>query len=182
MRRKLNLLAAVAVTAVLGIAGAAIASVTYDPAEGGFVGKGDVQTLFNMNNKAAQDAAKNNLVSFSYDASVGYAFECEWWTGPAHNRSYHSNTRNVSIDVNSSVAFSDKKTGQYTGWFLNPIAIAGGSVAEPTDADCGAEGNEMKTIIAGSIVSIADPNGGLQVTYGGVTKPLPNTPVVVAAA
>lgn len=39
----------------------------------------------------------------------------------------------------------------------------------------------MKSIVDGSIVSIADPNGGLQVTYGGVIEPLPNTPVVVAA-
>lgn len=176
MKRKLNLMLALAAFGAVGITGAAIAAVTYAPATGGFVGKGDVQTLFNMNNKAAQEAAKAGAVTFSYNATVGYEFDCEWYTGPDHNRQRHRNTKDVTVIIASSVSYSDKKTGQYTGWFLDAVALNSGAVSYPTDADCGAEGNAMKTIVSGSIKEIGDPNGGLSVTYGGVTKPLPNTP------
>jgi uncharacterized protein YaaQ len=171
MRKKLML--GIATIAVLASTGTAAASVAYDPATGGFVGKGDVQTALGLNNKAMQNA--HEAVTFSYDATVGYSFECEWYTGPERNRTYHRTAGEpVSVQVGGTVVDNDRKTGQWTGWNLQPVTVGGGTASEPVDADCGAEGNELKTIVPGSVQSFVE-GGGLVAHYGAQDVALPNT-------
>jgi hypothetical protein len=133
------------------IATQAAAIVTFDPTTGtGFVGKGDVQTAFGWNNAKMQ--REHEEIKFKYVASTTYAFDCEWYTGPDRNRTRHENTKTAATNVDAKIASESRKTGQWTGWNLR--GYAGGAPnqpAEPTDADCGAEGNEMKTIVPGSV-------------------------------
>ncbi len=157
---------ALAMATMVVSAGAVFAIVTFDSESGtGFVGKGDVQTAFNLNNKQMQ--AKHQNVTFKYVATATYEFDCEWYTGPDHNLKRHQNTQTAETGVNASIASDSRKTGQWTGWFLN--GYPGGAqnpVAEPTDADCGAEGSEKKSIVEGSVEKISE-SGGLYAVLNG---------------
>src|SRR5262245_17091459 len=55
---------------MLVFAAVASASATFDPSTGkGFVGKGDVQTVFNLNNGALQNALIANAQAFTFKTS-----------------------------------------------------------------------------------------------------------------
>lgn len=147
----------------------AFAAVTFDPATGGFVGKGDVQTLFGWNNATMQ--ANYAGVSFEYESSATYTFDCEWWTGPEHNRTRHENTKTLTVGVAATAVTAQAKSNSsanLTGWFLSPIAMSGTTSSGPTNSDCGAEGNEMKSIVPGSIELLSSSTGGLYVVHDGV--------------
>ena len=130
----------------------------------GWVGKGDVQTAFAWNNKVMQD--RHTQVSFQYDNSVTYTFACEWTTGEGtRGEKQHVQTKTVTTGVQAAVGSLDRKTGQWTGWFLSGIP-SGGAVAEP---DC--SGNEAgdgfsgeKTVVEGSLV-ILSQGGGLYAVF-----------------
>lgn len=158
---------AIALAATFAISSVALAVVTFDPATGtGFVGKGDVQTLLGLNNRQMQAVHPN--IDFVYVATATYTFDCEWWTGPDHNLRRHENTKEARTDINANIASDSRKTGQWTGWHLNGYEGGGTAnpVAEPTDADCGAEGNEMKSIVPDSIVLVeGSQTGGLFAFY-----------------
>ena len=126
-----------------------------------FVGKGEVQEAFGWNNHTMQ--ANHTAVGFVYESTTVYTFECEWWTGPARNRTYHSNTKTVTTGVDEAVASLSRKTGQWTGWSI--VLPEASAAVEPTDADCGSEGNGMKSIVDGS-VRAASGGGGLYAVYG----------------
>jgi hypothetical protein len=69
MRNILKIVAALA--AMVMIAGPASAVVTFDPATGtGFVGKGDVQSAFNLNNAKLQAGVDANKFAFSYQQAA----------------------------------------------------------------------------------------------------------------
>ena len=166
--RRLRLPVLVALFLAL-FAGSASALVTFDSSTGrGFVGKGDVQTVFGWNNATTQ---QNHMgVTFKYEATTEYEFECEWYTGPDRNRKHHVNTKTERTNVNAAMASDSRKTGQWTGWNLN--GFSGGTpnaVAEPTDADCGSEGNEMKTIVPGSIQKVSE-SSALYAVHSGAEK------------
>jgi hypothetical protein len=73
--KKLYLAMALALATMVVAAGAVFAAVTFDPATGeGFVGKGDVQTAFNLNNKQLQEQAQN--VSFSFVSVTEQTWVC----------------------------------------------------------------------------------------------------------
>ena len=77
MRRakKLYLAMGLALVAMLVAAGAVFAAFTFDPATGtGFVGKGDVQLIYNWNNKQLQDNAK--LVDFRASSTSVTEWTC----------------------------------------------------------------------------------------------------------
>ena len=171
MLKKLTILLAVAMTALVG-ASAAFAY-TMDADGKGFVGKGEVQTVLGFNNKQMQ--AAHTAVTFNYVASTTYEFDCEWDTG-TKNITHHVNTKEATTQVNAAVASDSRKTGQWTGW--NLLGFSGGAanpVAEPTDADCGAEGNAMKTIVPGSVELISS-SGSLYAVHNGASYLL--TPTV----
>ena len=74
--RKLYLAMGLALMAMFVAAGAVFAAVTYDPATGtGFVGKGDVQLAFNLNNKQLQQNASK--VTFTYETVGEYTLLCK---------------------------------------------------------------------------------------------------------
>lgn len=64
--KKVLTAAAGAAAITLLAAGPALAAVTYDPATGGFAGKGDVQLAFDLSNKQLQDAVKAEAIQFNY--------------------------------------------------------------------------------------------------------------------
>lgn len=162
--RKLYMAIALALATMVVTAGAVFAIVTFDSATGeGFAGKGDVQKAFNLNNKQMQ--AVHEQIQFKYVATATYEFDCEWYTGPDHNLKRHQNTKTAETEVNASIAADGKKTGQWTGWFLTGYdGGAQNSAGEPTDADCGAEGSENKTIVPGSVELISS-SGGLYAVH-----------------
>jgi hypothetical protein len=144
------------------LVGAAIATINIPS----FVGKGDVQTLFGWNNHTMQ--ANHEAVTFEYVAEVGYEFDCEWWTGPSHNRTHHQNTQAVSMSVTSDVVSDNRKTGQYTGWYLTPINLDEPVVSQP---DCSGYG-AGKTFVEGTL-EVGDIVGGLYAVFEGEAKLLP---------
>lgn len=159
-------IAALVFSALVASASVAIAEVTWTPEAGGFVGKGDVQTLFGWNNATMQ--ANHTSMTFEYDVNATFSFECEWWTGPTHNRRHHVNTKEIAVSVAAEIASQSRRSGQspnYTGWNLSPLE---GTIEldGPTDDDCGAEGNDMKSIVPGSVELISASGGSLYAVYG----------------
>ena len=155
--KKRSVVAAFAALAIS--ATTAFAIVTFNPETGGEAGKGDVQIAFNWNNAAMQ--ANYQQITFEYRASATYAFDCEWYTGPDHNRKRHENSKEIAVGVPAAVVgFTAKVNQQFSGWRLDPIGSVG-STLEPTNADCGAEGNEMKSIVPGSVELIGGATAGL---------------------
>lgn len=141
----------------------------------GYVGKGEVQTLINggVNNKTMQ--AIHQDITFAYVAQAVVTFDCEWMTGPDHNRNRHENTQTETTSVNAVVAGDSRKTGQWTGWNISGVPASGAMPApEITDADCGAEGNHMKSVVEGS-VEVGEATGGLYARYNGVDYLLTET-------
>jgi hypothetical protein len=99
---------------------ASIASVTYDDAGYGFVGKGDVQTAYGWNNATAQK--QQNSVSFYLKDEASYDVTCEWETVTGGKKSktiVHTVTKHKTVINTAALDATSKKTGQYTGWFLN---------------------------------------------------------------
>jgi hypothetical protein len=120
MRR--TLLAAFAVpftvAVVIGLAGTASATVTFDPSTGtGFVGKGDVQLALGWNNPQLQANAAG--VTFSYNATDTYAAVCTFVTG-AGTRG--EQTHNVSVPrhatINSAIQYDARTHRQIDGFNL----------------------------------------------------------------
>jgi hypothetical protein len=147
----------VASALVLTVIGTAVAAVNYDPATGGFAGKGDVQNAFGWKNAAMQ--ANYSGVTFEYDADVVHSFDCEWTTGPTHNRITHRVTETVSSPVAGSVAWDPKRTGQFTGFFLGPIGGANANTFDPS-AGCGGLG-AGKTYVEDTYSSAPGEGSGL---------------------
>lgn len=163
------------VAAVLGVVAVATVvttayamTVTYSPETGGWSGKGDVQTAFGWNNKLMQQ--NHNSITFEYEALTEVSFECEWWTGPAHNKSYHSNTFSETYGVSGAVGNQDRPTGQWTGWFLSPVSgdegDAEASAQCPGNDGGGGDNSGVKTIIEGTIVT-TPLGGGLYAVFNG---------------
>lgn len=150
----------------LGATGASAYTLT--DAGTGFVGKGEVQTLFGLNNKAMQSA--HTSVSFSYEGTQTYEFDCEWDTG-TRNVTHHVNTKTVDRTVSATVASEDRKTGQWTGWNIT-LGTVSGDAGEPNDSDCGSEGNQMKTVVPGSVTTVGGESPTVYATLNGVTKAL----------
>jgi hypothetical protein len=147
-----------ALAGIIASSAAALAAVEWTPENGGFVGKGDVQSAFGWNNATMQ--ANSEAVTFVYETTGGFSFECEWWTGPDHNRRHHTNTKTIELDVNAVVTGARRITGQFTGWNLDPLGAIDEIDGYPVDSDCGAEGNGMKSIVPGSIESLSGSGAG----------------------
>jgi len=170
---KKMLWAAAAATAF--VASAASAAVIFDSTTGtGFVGKGDVQILYGWNNSQLQKNASG--VSFGYDAVDTYDVTCEWDTG-SHNIVHHSVTHPTHTSVTSAIAYDPRQTKgqkQFTGFNLNGFGATTSTGDVPTVGGACPNGNSG-IITAADLVS---SEGGLTVTYGGITYPLPNTPIL----
>jgi hypothetical protein len=158
-------LVGLALAGVIATSAAALAAIEWTPENGGFVGKGDVQSAFGWNNTGMQ--ANYQAITFVYEASGGYSFECEWWTGPDHNRTHHANIKTVGLDVDAAIVSHARITGQFTGWDLEALDGIAAATAYPENSDCGAVGNEMKSIVPGSIQAITGSGGALYADFNG---------------
>jgi hypothetical protein len=103
------------VAGALAFSSVAGAAVTYDPATGGFAGKGDVQLALTMNNAQLQAAAES--LTFTYDDTVTYLVPCKKDNG----RLVLTNTYNRTSAVTGTVAYDSRKRNQVNGFELAPI-------------------------------------------------------------
>jgi hypothetical protein len=128
-----------------------------------YVGKGDVQTLFEWNNATMQ--TNHESITFQYEASVVVSFDCEWWTGPAHNRTHHQVTEEAIFAVESFIDSNSRRTGQFTGWFLDWPEDLGVVDVDSYEPDCAGYG-AGKTYVEGTLET-ADGMGGLYACFEG---------------
>jgi hypothetical protein len=173
-----SLLAAVAATTLF--ASAASASVIFDSNGGtGFVGKGDIQVLYGWNNQKLQQNAGG--VAFSYDATDVYDVECYWETVTGQGRIIvHDINVPRHTRVNASVAYdarrnSSGKNGDITCFNLSGFGSTTTNGTVPAVGGTCPGQSQVATIIAVTLVS---SSGGLSVSWGGTSYPLPNTPVL----
>jgi len=130
--RKLYLAMGLALVAMFVAAGAVFAAVTYDPATGvGFVGKGDVQLAFNLNNKQLQQNASK--VTFTYETVGEYTLLCkaddttrtnprtgEVIVTPGAEREFKNRTESVTSSLQGDPR-QTKGQNQFTGFKLSGI-------------------------------------------------------------
>ena len=200
MKRKLNLMLALAAVGAAGVAGAAIADVNYDPATGGFVGKGDVQLALGMNDKQLSAAYNAGEIVFTFEGEANYTQACTKVNeggrpGERVVKQEINHTYPFSVVVPSSVVTvnntkaSGKTVGakEITGFNLAGVgASQGGTVPtnicpggfEAYDDYLGAEDQPFDPAQWGNPTTptLVSSSGGLKVN--GVD--LPNTPPVVA--
>lgn len=169
------------IAAALGLAAVASfasASVTYDPLAGGFVGKGDVQLAFGLNNATLQKEVK--LLSFTYNVSKQYEAVCTWITGEGKNGQRTHNVNHTEIyAVNSTVGYDARVKSQITGFFLKPVDLTAQPVLVGTEPVKGqpCPGNEGHAGTWSSATLVSE-SALLMATWNGATVPMPNTPVL----
>lgn len=160
----------IGVAVCLAVVGMAYAAVVVDDEGVGFVGKGDVQSLFGWNNAELQ--ANAGAVDFWFSTSGQWEWECEWWTGPDHNRKRHTTDHSLVALLDTSIAFDARanKKGQITGFNLNGFdpdwTASSGTVPGTCDAS--------KSLVADSLKMISEGDEGtLWVEWSGTRFALP---------
>jgi hypothetical protein len=143
------------------------AAVTIDGDGFGFVGKGTVQSAFDWNNHTMQQ--NHEGITFNYEAETRYGFVCEWTTGVGTpGETYHTTSHTRKVSVSADLASNSRRTGQWTGWFLNGFE---GDVSEsgtiPVDGGpCPGFPGAGRTVKAGS-VEVGETVGGLFACFEG---------------
>ncbi|HEV8313926.1 hypothetical protein [Piscinibacter sp.] len=166
MSKKLATLAALAV-----VAGAALATVTFDAATGkGFVGKGDVQLAFGWNNAKLQSQAGN--VSFTYVLveTSDYEVTCEFDTPGTKRSTHHVQTTHKSLS--DSLSYDATKAnrlnpqGDVTAFNLTGITnLQQTSSGDPIpNVGAGCPGNSGLGLITDVSVTSSTSTGGLYVS------------------
>ena len=165
--------AAAAATALISTA--AVAAVAFDSTTGtGFVGKGDIQILYGWNNAQLQRNASG--VTFGYDAKDTYDVECYWETTTGHGTIVqHDITVPRHVSVSASVSYDARVRSQITGFILKGFGAVTSEGQVPVVGGSCPGGSQVATITS---VTPTGSTGGLSVSYGGVSYPLPNTPIL----
>lgn len=135
------------------------ASVIYDENGVGFVGKGDIQSLFDWNNSQLQENA--SLLEFRFITAGSVTWQCEWFTGPTQKRHVNSVSTHA-VDTSAAIDPRKNSKGMITGFNLSGT-VDGGEEAYGI-GDCNGLGAD-KTLVEGSIVYEGDENPLLQVRY-----------------
>jgi hypothetical protein len=107
-------------TTCLAAAGVAYAAVTCDPQGYGFVGKGDVQTLYGWNNKQLQNNTGKvmfRLISHT-ETSVDHEWSCQHPTNEAPPLQERSNSLSTTTTVGGLVSSVERIHNQITGFLL----------------------------------------------------------------
>jgi len=148
----------------------ALAAVTFNPDTGtGFVGKGDVQTVFGWNNATLQRNAAG--VSFVYEEETTYAAVCTFITGEGtRGEQTHNVSQRKESNLSSSIQPDPRVRNQITGFNLLGITstTTSGTVPE-VDGACVVGANEGKY----TSVTETGSSSGLFVRY------LEGTPVKI---
>lgn len=143
---------------------------TFDQYSGtGFVGKGEVQSVFRWNNFATQQEANNVL--FSYNSSRSYDVTIEFDTGnPAspHGTTHLVVNQNQETSVTGSV--DTRKNGQYSGWNLTGLGPTVSGDPLPSVGDACPNGDLATCHV--TAVTLISSTGGLFVTWRGNTVQL----------
>jgi hypothetical protein len=143
----------------------AFAAVTFDPALGGQVGKGDVQELIGTQVTAAVAEG----VGFELTAQRKYAIDCSFETGPKSDPVTKVVTVSGMAKVKDSVLTEARKNrnSNVTGFLLEPVAIQWSDQVPVV-------GDECKLGGGGVIVGVEEGETTitLSVTYGGEKFPL----------
>jgi hypothetical protein len=115
--------------ACLAFSSASLADVAYDENGVGFVGKGDLQTLYDWNNSMLQDNAESIGFRLLSGASAS-------WTCTGVNPAGKTVTQSHSMEseaLESDVTFSVRKNqaGQVTGFTLNGVVVGSTEYESP---------------------------------------------------
>jgi hypothetical protein len=166
--------AAIAGLALALACGSAAAEVSFDPATGtGFVGKGDVQSAFGWNNAKLQQYASS--VTFTVESQGGgWEYECEWWTGPDHNRSRHTVIKTAGMTIGGEIVTDLRVRNQVTGFILNGYTsdFETGDEATPAVGDaCIGQGTGAVIIDVWPLAGSGN-DAGLFVNFGDAKVPL----------
>jgi hypothetical protein len=152
---RVKLLVLVVLAAVLVLAASAVsAAVTFDAETGtGFVGKGDVQSLFGWNNKAFQESALG--VEFRVSSITETTWDC--WN--SNNDKIQERSRAETIQ---GVIMTEARTNnQITGFILN--GYASGSVASAEGPELNSCPSGPWSYVEGSTSTESLGSGGLEV-------------------
>lgn len=149
-------------------AGAAFATVTFDPLSGaGFVGKGDVQLAFGWNNATLQTNAGS--LSFSEAVTESYTAVCTWVTGEGtRGEKTHNVTHTLTTEVSGAVQYDARTHKQVDGFILTgfgPQTVSG--TVPVVDGPCPGNAGTGGTW---SSVQLDSALAGLYVTFGTDTK------------
>lgn len=128
--------------ALAGFAGAAHAAITIDENGVGFVGKGDVQLLFDWNNAQLQANAENLLFRLSAYESVSWT--CDRDAGP------QTQTRTRTTSLDASIAYSARVKNQVTGfnltgYFGEPVEETDGPAYHSCPTGWSVDGDDVVT-------------------------------------
>jgi hypothetical protein len=167
--RKLYLAMGLALVAMLVAAGTVFAAATFDPVTGeGFVGKGDVQTAFNLNNKQLQQQAEN--VSFSFVTVTEQTWVC---TNERNEQTQERARTTETQGLFSSVTRDNKK--QVTGFLLTgfkPDSTTTSTEGPALNSCPAAQSGWTLTTPAGDPVPVPEESG-LFATLNGVKVQIP---------
>jgi hypothetical protein len=180
--RKITLAAAAALAIV---STAAFASVSFDYGLGtGFVGKGDVTTLYGWNNAQATQYFTTSNLGFYTQSDEDFTDTCSWNTGQGTHVRNHHQTHTRALTDSLAVDFKNRtnRNGTITG--INLTGYNGSDVvtgdAKPNlgdaclDTDNGGNG-VVGTITDVTTISTTDPLLYVRSATNGVSYPLPNT-------
>jgi hypothetical protein len=109
-----------ALTASLAFASAAHTAVTYDADGNGFVGKGDVQSLYDWNNSMLQEHADS--VRFRILSPSGASWKCQGINPGGQTVTFTERSQNEAVESDVSHSARRNAVGQVTGFLLNGVA------------------------------------------------------------
>jgi len=164
--------AGAAFAASLALASPAAAIVTFDPATGtGFVGKGDVQTVFEWNNKALQTHA--STVDFRVDSVSETTWTCSktFELGNGETKEIvqvRNSTRSLQGLVTTIARDNSKgKDGPITGFYLQ--GYEGTPTLETDGPAVGSCPADPSGFVYDENAQTTESGGGLEVTYDGTS-------------
>lgn len=169
MRSKLLFILAVGVSFFLSLSSAS-AMVVFDSSTGtGFIGKGDVQTVFSWNDQKLEANAAS--LAFVYNFQEQYDVVCYWETVTGHGTVPHSIVANKSVLVKDAVSYASRAKGNkvVTGFMLNGFGYPTYNKPAPVVGEACPGGG------AGTVVSVVGPTvipGGVSVHFGDLSAPL----------
>jgi hypothetical protein len=149
----------------------------------GWIGKGEVQTLFDLKNKAMQDLVKadafdEDTIVFTYGGGAEYDVVCEWVTGEgAKGQKPHRKSNRVTAGVVATPDTDPRrnskgKNGDFTGWYLNLLDYEAAGDEIPNVGDDCHGGGTSGQYVSVDLVAGDGRDAGLYVTIGGVEKML----------
>ena len=147
-----------------------------EPGVCGWVGKGDVQSVFAWNNHTMQ--TYHDQVEFRYQDTQTTSWDCEHYKWDQRDETFdlHNTVSHTRLfGVTGTIAYQSRKTGQWTGWFLTGATLQiEGESAGPQCPQAGANGDPNSYWVLTNVVTTTS-GGGLQVRVPDI-KPWTNLP------